>query len=178
MFLSSVLNNKMHSNQSNQRDAKTAARFCHPCWKRYKDMKMHRIYLLLLCLIVPSVGLAKTCDEFAVRSIHENDGTKHSLYLSMEEMQVTPSWGSTAVEPSVNISVAATKAIDWAMATHTRFDKFEVRDIEFTRYICSTNHKWFYIVNLTPYIDGRSLHALGFFVAVLLDGKIVVPKVE
>jgi len=25
----------LHSNQASQRDAKTAARFCHPCWLRY-----------------------------------------------------------------------------------------------------------------------------------------------
>jgi hypothetical protein len=137
---------------------------------------MLRKVLVLISAFVSLPALA--CSDHAVYSTVRDDGSELGLFLN-KDIVSTPAWEPNGDEPPLSLGRAYSIALNWARSTYTRFDSVEIESISLQRYGCSTLHdRWYYVVNFRPYVDGASVFSSSHFAAVLMDGRVVAPRLS
>jgi hypothetical protein len=132
------------------------------------------IFLVLALNVIPAS--AGRCEDFPIYSVHDMDGTQHSIVISGDKVKKAPTWKPGSGEPPIGLSAAVSSALAWAKQTYIRFDDVVIEYIEIRRYGCSSEDHWYYVVKFAPVIEGSSVRGIGYFAAVLMDGSVVGPQ--
>ncbi|MFA7096090.1 MAG: hypothetical protein WC383_06350 [Gammaproteobacteria bacterium] len=116
--------------------------------------------------------------DMPVRSSTREDGTRVVLYLPDEQVAKAPKWDPELEPPPFSISEAIAAAKAWAAKEYHQFDKVAVRQIEINDLGFRRKGSWYYVISLIGYVKGMPLYGGDLYVAVLMDGTIIAPRME
>lgn len=140
-------------------------------------VKIIKGILAILTFMVSGHVFACGDGEYPVMSTHKEDGTKIGLFISQAQMEQTQTWSPENSEPPLNVSAAYQMAMNWGRQQYTRYDGVKVREISIKKYGCSlVSNRWYYVVDITPVIDGNEVWSGGTWAAVLMDGTVIGPR--
>lgn len=136
-----------------------------------------RIFIVILSGAVSTAAYAgPDCGDHPVMTTTKDDGTTIGIVISDEQRKKSPAWEIESGEPPLSISKAVAAATDWGKKTYTRFDDVRIHSISLSSIGChSVKDKWYYLVSLSPIIDGNAVYGSGYFAAVLMDGTVIGP---
>jgi len=138
-------------------------------------MNMAKLPLVVSLVVFFQVANAM---DMAVRTSTREDGTRVALYLPDDKIAQTPKWDPEIAPPPFTIAEAIAAAKAWATEEYHQFDKVEVRQIEINDLGFRRKGSWYYIISLVGYIKGMPLFGGDLYVAVLMDGTVVPPRIE
>ena len=148
-----------------------------PLGKRYKQggsVKISIWIIAVFLLLISNPILACGGAEYPVMSTSMDDGTKIGLFILQEQIEKTQEWSPENGEPPLSISAAYQAAISYGRKKYTRYDDVKVREISIKKYGCSlVSNRWYYVIDLTPIIDGNVVFSRGAWVAVLMDSSVI-----
>lgn len=116
--------------------------------------------------------------DMSVRTSTREDGTRVALYLHDEQVAKAPKWDPELGPPPFSISEAIAVAKAWAAEEYHQFDKVDVRQIEINDLGFRRKGSWYYVISLVGYVKGMPLFGGDLYVAVLMDGTVVAPRIE
>jgi hypothetical protein len=138
-------------------------------------MQILKMAVVLALALLSQIAYAM---DMPVRTSTREDGTRVALYLPDEQIANAPKW-SPAIEPPpfpISSAVAAAKA--WAAKEYHQFDKIDVRQIEINDLGFRRKGSWYYVISLVGYVKGMPLFGGDLYVAVLMDGTLIAPRIE
>ena len=133
-----------------------------------------RVGVFLLSILF--AGDAWACRDRPIFSSTDANGRTLGLFLADADFANVPEWAPGNGEPPLSISRAVENAISWGSSKYSRYDGIRVSGLElaWSRCTLGATH-WYYRITLTPMMDGNSVRDSGAWVAVLFDGRVVVP---
>ena len=135
------------------------------------------ILAITLMLLSDAVFACGGGDEYPVMSSHKDDGTKIGLFISQAQIEKTQAWSPENGEPPLSVSSAYQIAISWGHQHYTRYDGVKIREISIKKYGCSlVSDRWYYVMDITPVIDGNEVWSGGSWAGVLMDGTVIGPR--
>jgi len=120
---------------------------------------------------------AAACGDSPIFTMTKEDGTKIGLVISESDLAGVQQWTPGKGEPPLSVSKAIDIALKWGKTEYTRFDELRIQGIDINSSSCGRGQgTWYYLISFTPVIDGNALFGSGYFVAVLMNGKVVAPR--
>ena len=137
--------------------------------------------VMLLSLLLASVAQAGQptyqCGKLPFFTARGADGAHVDLAISDDAIRAAPAWWPGRGEPPVSLQKVVSIATAWAAANRGRFDELRIREITLASVPCSGKEvPWYYRVGFDPVLDGEQLSTNAHFIAILMDGKVVVPR--
>ena len=137
--------------------------------------------LLLLCVSMAAAAEAApppgSCGRGPLFTATEADGSHVDLVMSEDDVKSAPLWVPGRGEPPLSIDRLVGIAATWAATNHGRFDELRIRQITLRSMPCiGVNNEWYYQVDFDAVLGGERLAAYAHFIAVLMDGRVVVPR--
>ena len=146
-------------------------------YKQRGSVKISTWTIAVFLLLISIPILACVGAEYPVMSTSLDNGTKIGLFISQEQIEKTQEWSPENGEPPLSVSAAYQAAISYGRKKYTRYDDVKVREISIKKYGCSlVSNRWYYVIDLTPIIDGNVVFSRGAWVAVLMDGSVIGPR--
>ena len=137
---------------------------------------MKRIFCFLALWAMTGAALA--CNGDATYTSTNGAGVKTALFLTEDHFLGAPTWTPGAGEPPLTVGRAVSIALDWAGRSLPKYDGVKFRDLQLITYQCRRGQpRWYYRIDYLPIFDGNEVYGARGWLAVLMDGSVVEPRV-
>ncbi len=137
---------------------------------------MQRTFCFLALWATTSCALA--CDGKATYTSTNSAGVKTGLFLSEDHFLGAPIWNPGSGEPPLTVGRAVNIALDWAKRTLPKYDGVKFSDLQLISYQCRRSEpRWYYRIDYLPMFDGNEVYGARGWLAVLMDGSVIEPRV-
>ena len=118
------------------------------------------------------------CDDVPLVQIPTANGDQIAIYATNEEIERSPEWSPVKGEPPIRVPRAVAIAKEWAKRNFTQYEIMKISGISLRERRCGfIGNRWFYIIDFDPIVNGKILLGTAHFVAVLMDGTSIGPKI-
>ncbi|UTW11530.1 hypothetical protein [Marinobacterium rhizophilum] len=140
---------------------------------------MKILYIVFIAVVVFLNQAYASCGDYPIIKGKRSDGRVVSVYIKDDYIMGTDSWGG---EYGKDIALSQSEVLgifyDW-VSKSDQFNSVKVFSISLNRHGCSElKDKWYYTISYNPLVNGLELQDVGFWLIILLDGRVVEPVVE